>query len=58
MNMVFNMGIKTFMAFKKTIAYIEKGEYKKASVEMRQSLWAKQVGNRAIRLSKQMREGI
>ena len=56
-NMAFNMGIAKFLGFKRTIAYIEKGEYEEASVEMLNSLWAKQVGDRALRLSKQIREG-
>lgn len=56
-NMCFNIGISRLRRFKKTMAYIEQGDYDKASVEMLDSLWAKQVGKRAIELSKIMKEG-
>lgn len=55
-NMAFNLGFDGLMRFKKTIAAIEAGDYRKASVEMLDSKWAKQVGYRAVELSDQMRE--
>lgn len=57
MNMVFNMGLPTFSKFKQTIAYISQGDYDRASTEMLDSAWAKQVGNRAIHLSQIMATG-
>lgn len=57
-DMVFNLGISRFSAFKKTIAAIESGNYRVAAKEMLDSLWAKQVGNRARVLAKQMEQGI
>lgn len=50
-NMCFNLGISKLMSFKKTLSLIELGKYKEASVQMLNSLWARQVGERAIRLS-------
>lgn len=50
-DMAFNMGIKGLLKFKKTLYFIKAGQYKEASVEMLNSRWARQVGNRAIELS-------
>lgn len=57
LNMVFNLGMTNFKGFKKTIAYIEAGDFYNASFEMLNSKWAKQVGARANELSNMMREG-
>jgi len=54
-SMVFNMGMPRFKSFKKMIKALEGAEYKKASQEMLDSLWAKQVGARAIELAGMMR---
>lgn len=50
-NMVFNLGFPRFMKFKKTIAYLEAKDYENAAVEMLNSTWAKQVGDRAVELA-------
>lgn len=50
-NMCFNIGLPRLLSFKKTLKLIEKGDYEKASIEMLDSKWARQVGDRAIRLS-------
>lgn len=47
-DMCFNMGIGGLLTFKNTLLLIKTGQYKKAADEMLKSLWAKQVGNRAI----------
>jgi len=57
LNMVFNLGVDGFKKFKKTITYIENGEYEAASIEMLDSKWSKQVKNRAIELSEMMKNG-
>jgi lysozyme len=49
-NMTFNMGAPRLAKFKKFIAAIEAHNWDTASVEMMDSRWANQVGNRAIRL--------
>jgi lysozyme len=56
-NMTFNMGLAKFSAFKKMIAAIEIGDFKIAAIEMLDSRWADQVGERAQRLSKLMEFG-
>ncbi len=50
-NMCYQMGIAGFSQFKKTIYYLETGQYEEASMEMLDSLWAKQTPNRAKELS-------
>ncbi|MCK4814466.1 lysozyme [bacterium] len=57
LNMVFNLGIGNFKKFKKTIAFISAGDYDEASIEMLDSTWSSQVGNRAARLSTIMKTG-
>lgn len=49
--MVYQMGHSGTSKFKKTIDYINKGQYKEASKEMLNSNWAKQTSKRATRLS-------
>ena len=49
--MVYQMGLRGVLQFKKMIANLEKKDYKNASVEMLDSLWAKQTPNRAKELS-------
>jgi len=55
--MTFNMGVATFSQFKRTIAYIEAGEYKSAADAMLESLWARQVKGRANELAQIMWQG-
>jgi lysozyme len=56
-DMCFNLGLTRLSKFVNTLKFIEQGEYEKASENMLKSLWAKQVGGRAIRLSQMMKEG-
>lgn len=53
----FNLGPTRFRAFKRTLRMIEQGDYDKAADALRNSLWAKQVGQRADRLIRMMRTG-
>lgn len=57
LNMAFNLGLKGLLSFKNTLAHIEAGNYTEAAKNMLQSKWAYQVGNRALRLAKQMETG-
>ena len=50
-DMAFNLGIYGFLNFKNTLKHIQNKEYKLASEDMLNSLWAKQVGVRAIELA-------
>ncbi len=56
-NMAFNLGISGLLSFKMTLKLIEYGDYDNAATEMLDSVWAYQVGQRAIELSKQMATG-
>lgn len=62
-NMAFNLGIgsaatgKGLLGFKNTLEFVRTGQYDKAADGMLASKWARQVGNRAVRLAKQMRTG-
>ena len=56
-NMAFNLGMNGLRKFKKTLAYIEQGDFENASIEMLDSKWRKQVGYRAIQLAEQLRTG-
>lgn len=62
-NMAFNLGVgvaggtKGLLGFKNTLGMIERGEYERAADGLLKSLWAKQVGQRAVRLSNTMRTG-
>ena len=49
--MCYQLGVSGFSKFKKTIVYLEKKQYAKASVEMLDSKWSNQTPNRAIELS-------
>ena len=49
-NMMFNMGRPRLSKFKKMNAELREGDWKTASVEGQDSLWYRQVGNRANRL--------
>lgn len=54
-NMAFNLGTDGLLGFVKFIAMLKEGKYREASIEMLDSLWAKQVGDRAIRLARVIR---
>ena len=49
-NMAFNMGIAGLEGFPRMLQAIAQGDWNTAADEMRDSLWAKQVGDRAVRL--------
>ena len=50
-SMCYQLGLSGFSQFKKTIYYLETEQYEEASMEMLDSLWAKQTPNRARELS-------
>jgi len=54
-DLVFNMGINTFMSFRKTRAYMEMDDFEKAGIELLNSKYAEQVGRRAIYNSEQLK---
>ena len=56
MEMCYQLGVGGFSKFKKTIAYLQNQQFHDASVEMLDSLWAKQTPNRAKELSNRVKE--
>lgn len=56
-NICYNIGVKKFGTFKKTIKHLEDKNYNEAGVEMLYSRWAKQVFTRATELAEQMLSG-
>lgn len=56
-NMAFNMGINGLLSFTEMLNAVKEKDFKKASKEMLNSKWAKQVGSRAEELAVQMKTG-
>jgi lysozyme len=56
-NMAFNLGIAGILKFTNMLAAVESQDWNRASVEMLNSEWATQVGDRAKRLADQIRLG-
>lgn len=57
LDMSFNLGLVGLLGFKNTLATIQAGDYQRAAAMMLDSRWAKQVGQRAERLSRMMATG-
>lgn len=56
-DMRFNLGATRLRSFRNTLAAVARGDYEAAAIGMMRSLWAKQVGPRAVRLAAMMRDG-
>lgn len=54
-NLCFNMGIPRLLQFKKTLAFIQEGKYKRAANELLDSRYANQVGYRAVEVAAMIR---
>tara|TARA_Y100000310_G_scaffold282828_1_gene304358 strand:+ start:788 stop:1213 length:426 start_codon:yes stop_codon:yes gene_type:complete len=57
LDMGFNLGTAGLMKFRETLSAVAAGQYDVAAEEMLQSRWARQVGQRAHRLSAMMETG-
>lgn len=57
LNMVYNLGIRSFTGFRRMITALSTQDYELAAVEMLDSKWAVQVGERANRLAEIMKSG-
>lgn len=57
LNMCFNLGIKRLAGFKNMLKDVQNDLFDRVAVEMLDSLWARQVGGRAVRLAKMMKNG-
>lgn len=55
--MVYNMGPSRVAGFKNMLAAIRDGDWEEAAIQMLDSKWARQVGNRAKTLAALMEEG-
>ncbi len=58
LNMLFNLGLRSFQGFTQTIKCLEAGDYDGAADRMLVSKWAEQTGTRAGRLAQIMRTGV
>lgn len=56
-NMAFNLGEGKLRGFKRMIAAIHEGDWLRAAVEAKDSLWYRQVGNRGTRIVQAIMEG-
>ena len=54
--MCYQLGVTGFSKFKKTIAYLQDKKWEEASVEMLDSLWARQTPNRAKEMSDRVKK--
>lgn len=57
-DMCFNLGINRFCAFAKMLQAAQVGDWGGAAREMHNSVWAKQVGSRAVTLANMMLTGV
>ena len=55
--MIFNMGASKFAEFKRFFAALDRHDFDSAASEMLSSVWASQVGKRAVRLAAMMKCG-
>ena len=57
-DLCFNLGLTRLLGFKKALAAIEVSDWDTAKVELLDSRWANQVGNRAQEISEMIRTGV
>ncbi len=56
-NMGFNVGIAKLLKFEKMLSALHEGDFRRAAAEARDSLWYRQVPNRAKRLADALESG-
>ena len=56
-NCAFNLGIFGLLRFRNTLQFLKDGKYPEAASEILNSLWARQVGARAVRIADMIRNG-
>lgn len=57
LDMAYNLGLAGFLKFRKLIGHLASREWEEAAKEALDSLWATQVGRRAIEIAQIIREG-
>ena len=55
-NMAFNLGLPRLSKFVKFLTAVQASDWEKAAIEMMDSKWATQVGNRAVRKKTKIRQ--
>lgn len=56
-DLCFNLGLTRLLGFKKALAAMEASEWLTAKIELLDSRWAKQVGNRSAEIAEMIRTG-
>lgn len=56
-NMCFNLGLTRLLGFRRMLGALADKDWDRAADEILDSVWARQVGNRAVELSELMRAG-
>lgn len=57
LDMLYNLGLPKFLKFKKMIAALEVGDYDRAAEEALDSKWRHDVGDRALRIARDLKHG-
>lgn len=57
-NMAYQLGVNGLLNFKRTLHYMQRGDYELAAKEALNSNWAKQTPERAARIAKQIKTGV
>ena len=56
-SMAYNLGVGGLLRFNRMLSYLQDGDYAAAAEEMLSSVWASQVGTRAVELADMMENG-
>ena len=56
-NMCFNLGLTRYKGFSRALASMARHDYEEAADEFMDSLWARQVGDRAVEVTEMIRTG-
>lgn len=56
-NLIFNLGEHRLATFKQTLGMVKSGKYAEAGINLRKSLWYKQVGSRGKELTERLIDG-
>ena len=56
-NLCFNLGLPRLMKFKLALGHLQNGNFEESADEFLDSLWAKQVGQRAFEVADMIRTG-
>jgi lysozyme len=57
-DLAFNLGTAGLLAFHQTLSAIAAGDYTAAAADLQDSIWSKEVGERAVKLEQMLRTGL